>query len=251
MRHIRRHCHWGVSVRSKICNLCTRMWPKPRTHIPLLITGHPRCGTTSAGSICRSMNLDVGDEGVGKHGACSWMLAVDDRWSPYGSDRVGRDRRNLKWDWLLLVVRDLRAAVPSVILENRHASRSFAFRRKHILKQLGIDIAESADEFTAALRSILAWTRIITNQSPDFLFRIEDQQAALRRFVVTKLGIVLSAERDVDIHDNTDKAYQGQIWPKPEISEADWQKVSREVNAEVEWYCRQFGYPNPTGGARS
>lgn len=192
------------------------------------------------------MNLDVGDEGVGKHGACSWMLAVDDRWSPYGSDRVGRSRRNLKWDWLLLVVRDLRTAVPSVILENRHASGSYAFRRRHIRKRLGIDIAKSPNEFTAALCSILAWTRIIANQSPDFVFRIEDQQAELRRFVGAKFGIAASVGPEEDVRDNTDKPYGGQARSKPEVSDIDWQSLSRDLNAEVDWYCSQFGYTNPT-----
>jgi hypothetical protein len=193
------------------------------------------------------MDLDVGDEGVGKHGACSWMLAVDDRWSPYGADPVGRSRRNLKWDWLTLVVRDLQSAVPSVIVENRHAPRSLAYRRKHIRLQLGIDLADCPDEFHAALRSIVCWVRIIANQSPDFSFRIEDQQAELRRFVAAKLGRELSAEKDVDVRDNSEKTYEGQKWPKPEILAADWDRLSGEVKTEVAWYCGRFGYANPVG----
>jgi hypothetical protein len=193
------------------------------------------------------MNLDIGDEGVGKHGACSWMLAVDDRWSPYGSDPIGRSRRNLKWDWLLLVVRNLQSAVPSVIVENRHAPRSLAYRRKHILAQLGIDIGNCPDEFTMAVRSITCWVRIIADQSPDFSFRIEDQQAELRRFVGSKIEIDSSHQQDLDIRDNAEKAYQGQIWSKPEISDVNWQNLSGDAKIEIDWYCSRFGYANPIG----
>ncbi len=191
------------------------------------------------------MELDVGDEGVGRHGACSWMLAVDDKWSPYGSDRIGRSRRNLKWDWLVLVVRDLRSAVPSVILENRYAEGSLAYRRKHIRKQLGIDIAKCENEFTAALTSITAWVRIIVNQSPDLIFRVEDEQGALRSFVADKLQLTAWDTSAGAITDNSNKVY-GDIRPdKPTVTASDWLRLPDQLSRQVDWYCATFGYPKP------
>jgi hypothetical protein len=191
------------------------------------------------------MNLDIGDEGVGRDGACSWMLAVDDRWSPYGSDPVGRSRRNLKWDWLLLVVRDLATAVPSVMLENRHAPKSLVYRRKHIRKKLGIDIADCPDEFTVALLSITAWVRIIADQSPDLAFRIEDQQRELRAFVAGKMNIAAGAP-DTDIRDNADKEYGGVRPERPRVSALEWKGLPVDIKSEVDWYCATFGYANPS-----
>jgi hypothetical protein len=190
------------------------------------------------------MSLDVGDEGVGKHGACSWMLAVDDRWSPYGSDTLGRSRRNLRWDWLLLVVRDLKMAVPSVILENRHATGSFAYRRKHIRRRLGIDIATYPDETARALCSIVSWVRIIAEQAPHLAFRIEDQQPEMRKFVAARLAVA-EDQGPAEIHDNSDKPYGGMKREKPEVSADDWKNMPEEMKVQVRWYCSKFGYNSP------
>ncbi|HKU53767.1 MAG TPA: hypothetical protein VJP60_00260, partial [Rhizomicrobium sp.] len=91
-------------------------WKKK--HVPFLIVGHPRCGTTSASGICLQLGLDVQDEKVGEDGISSWMMAVEDRSNPFGNDQLSRSRHHLSWDQMILVVRDIRTAVPSVILEN-------------------------------------------------------------------------------------------------------------------------------------
>ena len=221
-----------------------RFWP--RRHVPLLITGHPRCGTTSAGEIGRSMGLDVGDEGYGRHGISSWMLAVSDRWSPYGNDRMGRSRRNFSWDWLVLVVRDLQSAIPSVIVENRYALPSLQYRRKHICRKNGIDISMGPDEFTSAVQSIVYWADIIMKQRPSLYFRIEDQQQVFRGFLAEKFDIsnndALFAE---NVHENANKTYRGQIEPRPIVEERSWLSVSGALKEKVQRYCSFFGYPRP------
>src|SRR5689334_22854394 len=72
---------------------------RTRHHRAIIITGHPRCGTASAHALCQKLGLDVGGEEVGADGISSWMMAVDDRYHPYGDDELGQSRRNLKWDW--------------------------------------------------------------------------------------------------------------------------------------------------------
>lgn len=220
---------------------------KKRVHRPVLITGHPRCGTTSAASLCRRLGLDVGDEYVGAHGISSWMMAVDDRQNPYSSDELGRSRRNLAWDWLFLVVRDIESAVPSVIVESEHAADSYAFRRKHIRKQLGVDLDDAPDALGKAILSLTCWSRIVLAQSPHFAFRIEDQQNEFRDFLVAH-GVVPSVAAALDVNEkvNSQKAYGGVTYEKPHIASDDWARLGSELKDHVAWYCCQFGYRDPT-----
>ena len=216
---------------------------KKRTHIEFLITGHPRGGNASSALVCQSVNVDVKGEAVGKNGISSWMLAVDDKWSPYGDDTLGRSRRNLSWDWHILVVRDLNTAVPSVMIENKYAEQSFLYRRKHILRKFDYDLAVSGDEITAAVLSIIFWTKIILEQSPALAFRIEDEQYKLKEFVLRTLGMDdRSAE---DIHANAQKSYDGTKHTKPILSRHDWHNLSNRIKLEVDWYCNRFQYPHP------
>ena len=221
-----------------------------RHHRAIVITGHPRCGTTSAASICQRLGREVGDEWVGAHGISSWMMAVDDRHNPYGDDELGHSRRNLTWDWLFLVVRDLATAVPSVMLENRFAPPSYEFRRKHIRKQLGIDLGDAPNEMARAVLSIICWSRIILRQSPDFSFRVEDQQTNFRDFLVEKkiVGRELS-QHPVSEWENAAKIYGNGVRPaKPMLTPQSWIDLPANLSADVAWYCREFGYADPAAG---
>jgi hypothetical protein len=219
------------------------MFFRKRFHRPVLITGHPRCGTASAASICRKLNLVVGDEWVGPHGIASWMMAVDDAHNPYSLDELGRDRRNISWDWLVLVVRDIKTAVPSVMVENEHACPSYSFRRKHIRRQLGLDLDAAPNDFVKAVLSITSWVRIVLAQSPHHIFRVEDQQKRFRDFLIEK-EVVTPENRDVELreHVNRAKRYDAGHVAKPTITAEDWGSLDGKARDEVDWYCTTFGY---------
>lgn len=62
----------------------------------LLITGCGRSGTFYAAEICRSLGLDIRHErpvlhhgSMGRHGAASWFMAVDDSNPPFGPGTAG------------------------------------------------------------------------------------------------------------------------------------------------------------------
>lgn len=220
---------------------------KKKAHCEILITGHPRCGTTSAASICQRLGLEVGDEWLGAYGMSSWMMAVSDRRNPYGDDEFSKSRRNLTWERLVLVVRDIKQAVPSVILENEHAPRSFAFRRKHIARNLGVDIGEIRDPVGRAILSLACWSRIILAQKPDFTFRIEDQQDEFRDFL-SQCRLLSKEASSVCLqeHRNERKAYEGVTYEKPKISQDVWTNLEPDAAREVAWYCDEFGYGRPS-----
>ncbi|MDE2181839.1 MAG: hypothetical protein KGJ78_02330 [Alphaproteobacteria bacterium] len=216
-----------------------------RHHVPYLVTGHPRCATTSASEICKQVGLDVKDEEVGADGISSWMMAVDDRSNPFGNGELSRSRRKLKWDFMVLVVRNIGDAAPSVIIENRYAKASYDFRHKHILAQTGHDLAAAGDELSTAVLSITQWMRIILRQSPQFWFRIEDQQQEFRAFLARTSGRSAGGERSfADAKANAAKDY-GVRYEKPKLQKNDWAKLSTPLQGEVRWYCSQFGYSCP------
>jgi hypothetical protein len=217
-----------------------------RKRVPFLIVGHPRCGTTSASGICLQLGLDVQDEKVGEDGISSWMMMVEDRSNPFGNDILSRSRRHLSWDQMILVVRDIKTAVPSVMLENQHSAASFNFRRKHISRQLGIDLADYADGLSQAVVSIVCWTRMAIAQKPNFFFRIEDQQPEFRMYMASQKDLAQSNSRNFEnIVTNSGKEYGGKLHEKPSLSDQDWINLPDQIKQDVIWYSKTFGYDIP------
>ena len=215
-----------------------------RQHIawrPLLIVGHPRCGSAFAADLCRQLGLDVGHERVGPAGTSSWMLAVDDANNPYAGDTLARSRFNLAWDMLVMHVRDLREAIPSVVREHAYARPAYEFLRHHILKLQGIDLDAVADPFERAAWSIIAWSRIILDQRPDFVFRIEDQAEKVGEFVRER-GLVVRTQAVRVRKLNANKRYQGTQYPKHDLPYPPWPEDAT-LKGAINWYNQRFGYP--------
>lgn len=214
---------------------------------PLLIVAHPRCGTGFAAGICQQLGLDVGHEKLGRSGISSWMFAVDADANPYALDPVARTRRALAWKHLVMPVRNLAEAAPSVMRDSQHAPPSYQFRRQHILEKLGVELEQFPTPFERAVRSIVGWARIVLAQSPACVFRIEDQSERLRAFL-KDIGLIGAASDAVVLDTapvNENKPYGGVRYDKPSVGAKDWAGLSDESKAEVEWYCQQFGYRSP------
>lgn len=223
---------------------------KKKHYRPLLVVGHPRCGTGYAADLCAQLGLDVGHEKLGKDGISSWMFAVDADDNPYALDTAARTRRALAWKHLLMPVRDLATAAGSVMRDSVHAPPSYNFRREHILRLTGLDLDSLATPLERALRSVTSWARIVLAQKPDLWFRIEDPPEQLREFLIGA-GLCPPERRAQPLDTapvNADKPYQGVRRPKPGIAAADWQALPAATRAEVDWYCAHFGYANPIRG---
>ena len=144
-------------------------------------------------------------------------------------------------------VRDLASAVGSVVRDSTHAPPSYAFRRTHILRLLGVDLDSFATPLERALWSLTSWCRIVLTQQPALVWRIEDQHENLRLFLVES-GIVSSEARNFQLDTapvNSDKFYQGVRQPKPKFGQAHWRSLPAQSLAEADWYCKEFGYKMP------
>ncbi len=212
---------------------------------PLLLVGHPRTGTGFAAELCGQFGLDIGHEDDGNDGISSWMFAVDAEENPWALSPVARTRRALHWDTLIQVVRDPATAVPSIMRENRHAPASYDFRREHILAETGTDIDSFKSDADRAVASLCLWNRIIRDQSPAFVFRIETDHAALAAFL-REAGHKITVPDDLDLTPaNADKAYKGKRHAKPEMSSDDWNALSNKAQVLLTDYCAAYGYSNP------
>lgn len=214
---------------------------------PLLVTGHPRCGTGYAASLCKQLGVDIGHEKLGQQGISSWMFAVDGEINPYALDEVSRTRRAFAWKYMIAPVRDLATAAGSVMRDSEHAPPSYNFRREHIRSKLGIDLDAFATPFERAIRSVVAWMRIILLQQPDLVFRIEDQHELVRQFLIES-GLASSEAVSTVIDTsavNADKPYRGIRYPRGTTTQEDWDALSTETKQEVTWYCETFGYASP------
>lgn len=212
---------------------------------PLLFVGHPRSGTGFAAELCGQFGLQIGHEDDGKDGISSWMFAVDAEENPWALSPVARTRRALHWDTLIQVVRDPATAIPSIIRENRHAPASYDFRRTHIVAETGTDLDSFESEADRAVASLCLWNRIIRDQSPAFVCRIESDHAALAEFL-SGAGYAVSVPNDLDLTPaNADKAYKGKRHAKPDLSPDDWSALSERAQSLLAEYCTAYGYSNP------
>jgi hypothetical protein len=214
---------------------------------PLLIVGHPRCGTGYAAGLCRQLGLDVGHEKLGKDGISSWMFAVEAEINPYALDDVARTRRAFAWEFLSMPVRDLATAVTSVMRDSQYAPPSYDFRQKHIFLHLGIDLNQLDSPLEKAIWSVTSWARIVLKQQPDICWRIEDQAELMREFLISS-KLCSSSHKATILNKspvNVNKPYPGQQYPKPIITPNDWVNLSQITRQEIVWYCERFGYSLP------
>jgi len=141
-----------------------------------LITSHPRCGTGYTSQFLNLLGFSIGHERLEAQGLSSWLHAVSNQNTPlFGKQNIGKynvSRYDLQVAHLLLLVRDPKMAIPSIILENR-VSVSYNYRRFHILQERGIDLDAYDCYVEKAIVSYVEWIAIIVSQKPNCTLRLE------------------------------------------------------------------------------
>lgn len=163
--------------------------------------------------------------------------------------------RGLRWEYMIHVVRDLAASVPSVAVENHHARKSFAYRRKHILAACGVDLAAAGSRLEQAIWSIVYWNKVIRSQGPEHVFRVEDGIGDLEAFLVGA-GLIAPVRQLPELPpSNVAKRYTNGLWgrrpPRPVFGPDDWATLTPECRSLVTEFCESYGYASPLAGAVS
>lgn len=216
-----------------------------------LIVGHPRCGTGFTAKLLCQLGFDIGHEADGRDGLASWMFAVDGQ-APFAQDPIACSRQALIWSTLIMPVRDIQTAVPSIMKDNIYSPLSYDYRRRNILSTGGCDLNELPNNFQRAVASLLHWNRLIECMHPQLAFRIECDAERLRDLAVRHAGKELPQLCQLKLEPvNSDKPYRGKRRSKPQITDGDWASLSDQMWQDVVEYCQRYGYELPKRSIKS
>lgn len=207
----------------------------------ILVLGHPGCGTGAAVRAMRGWGLDIGHETDGKDGLSSWHFAVDDK-TPSPTSPALRTRAALACRTTVQIVRDPAAAVVAILREDQLAPASFAYRRKHVLAQTGVDLLAAPSDLDRAVLSLTLWSQIIRSQSPTGWFRIEDELSALRALLALEGDRVNLAASAAYADFATEDALAEADTAAPPVTTPDWASLSPPSKAALSAYCQTYGY---------
>lgn len=206
------------------------------------IIGHPRCGSRYVSQALTTLGLHIGHERMGQHGTCSWIHAVDDRnppfKAPYAPPHLFRNT--------LAYVRAPADAIPSIMLENTNAD-SFAFRRFHIFRKLGTDIARWRDPVERAVDSYLCWMKLVETQQPAFTLRVEHliEDLSRHREELESAGIRLQLQLDANVPNTVNSSMDKFSIAKPELAADRYRAIDAGLRDALGEMCERHGYRSP------
>ncbi len=241
-------CRSDRTRRLNLTGRFARLFEDTRTaqaFYPLRLIGHPRCGARYVARVLNRLGLDLGHERPGGDGFCGWVHAVHDLNLPLATTPVPAPA----FRTTLAYVRDPASAIPSIMLENCLGA-SFDFRRFHIARRLGIDIAQRRSALERAVASYLLWMRIVDEERPALTLRIERLLAELSEHAAlfVEAGIRLDwTQRDAaasvpnDLNEAIDKVAVG----KPEVTAEDYRRLPADLADPLVEFCERHGYPQP------
>jgi tetratricopeptide (TPR) repeat protein len=206
------------------------------------IIGHPRCGSLYLALVLSRLGVQIGHERPSAHGVCGWIHAVEDLNPPFDAMRL----RPSAFRGTMAYVRDPAAALPSIILEDA-GSASFAFRRFHIARVLGIDIAMRRDPFERAVQSYLSWMEIIERQKPVLTLRVERliDDIAANADIFQRLGLPVDFAALADaaaIPRNLNPAREKFKIEKPVIEAGRYAGLPAALCDGLGRFCERYGY---------
>src|SRR5262249_40490582 len=203
-------------------------------------TGSPRCGSPFVSAFLRANGLDIGYEGLGSDGICAWQFAVSSENYPYVSDRQARSDFFVHADFWFLYARNPLTAIPSLIVENRQAPLSYAFRREAIHKAAGVNLDDFASPAEKAARSYAHWYLLALKRQPKAVLRVEMLLEDCRRNIP---GRDFRAVEIPAAETGAGKPYLGVVH-KPETLPQGWiEHLSRETFQILQHVSATLGYP--------
>jgi len=206
---------------------------------PFGIAGSPRCGSHFVSAFLRRNLLDIGHEGLGKDGMCAWQLAVKAEDYPYVMERQAKSDFFLHFDRWLVYARNPVDAIPSLVVENRHAPLSYAFRREAIHKDCGVDLDEFTSPVERAARAYAHWYLLALQRRPEGVLRVESLLEDCRANIPGRPFETVEIPRE---ESGAGKPYLGMVHP-PQPLESGWMdRLSRETVDILRQVSERLGY---------
>ena len=215
---------------------------KHTTVYPIVVLGHPRCGSGYASKLLNALGIEVGHEAMQRDGISSWMFVADDD-CPWALNKEARTRKFKYFKHVIHHVRDPHTAIASIMRDNTHAPKSYDYRRKHILQSLNVDLDSFENNFTRAVASYVYWNEIIMLQQPSIRFRVEDEAEKLKEHLANTEEFQLLDEPVYPNNlINSNKLYQGKSIEKPQVNVNDFLSLPKILLTKLNTLCLQFGY---------
>ncbi|MEO8927278.1 MAG: hypothetical protein ABI306_08955 [Caulobacteraceae bacterium] len=226
----------------------------PREQRLLRVVGHPRCASAYMATLFMEMGLEIGHEKLLRDGISNWMSVADDHHVPYGDTTHGVDFAHT-----VAHVRDPADAIPSIMMENGRAV-SFNYRRLHILRACGVDLADWRSALDRAVASLVFWYDMVEALNPEATFKVEDAEGPVRDYVA-RAGILATAHgaqdapvavaREAEADPEPDEARKvnnsmGKFGrDKPEVAQGAYAGLDPDLQTRLETYCARYDYPAP------
>ena len=163
----------------------------------ILGIGHPRTGTSFTSKLFRLWGLDVGHERLFSDGMVAWQMIAESGLNsgPYPYIRPLEEyhegvlykstiKQRPEYKYLIYNVRNPYYSIPSIVYTENTSKSSLNFRQA----VLGFPLCDNPIE--TAILSLLAYEEKAIELHPDFVFRIEHDQATLYEFLAkNNLGV--------------------------------------------------------------
>lgn len=195
----------------------------------ILVVGHPRTGTGYTAKLLKSWGLDIGHEKMGENGISAWQLAVQHEKNPV---YLNVNYEQFDWSSVIYCVRDPKFSIPSIVYTENNKKESLEYRQKYGSFPI------HTNPIINAIRSIVAWDKLIKKIKVDCTYRIEDQDQLLFKFISSKENLKYS---DVFVNKKQNQR-----------KHPDWDQMINEYGTVADRhikmlddFCKQYGYKNP------
>lgn len=199
----------------------------------LVIVGHPNCGCKYLHNLLQKMNIQVGYEEWEEDGIVSWYFSVDSKTltslrASYALRGTTRDPK-LFPSHLVHYTRDPLDAIPDIMESVACNSDEYFYQRRIIQHVYNIDL-DSYKPLDRAVASFLFWNKMIEQQDPEFVVRVEDAYKPLRDYISTTL------HKSIPNKINVEKLPHG--------TACNWTPLQNDLLQLLDKWCYEYGYPN-------
>lgn len=171
-----------ISERSRTPLHGVKRLDRPRFHLPLLITGNGRSGTTWLAKTFEKAGIDCPHEHCGQHGTVSWYFFADSNWHPYHISHrprgrvihVGERLSDFRFDYTVQLIRDPLKVIGSMSRVMSMTDHWFAADNRAYPSEVFHDKSKSRLLKTMHMAHGI-WSRVLGNC--DMTIRLEDVRA--------------------------------------------------------------------------
>ncbi len=207
------------------CNSDNGLIPSHKKHTKfLLITGCGRSGTGYITALMNMCGIQIGHERWGVHGSCSWPMAVDDPYSPWGPSAY-----DIHFEHVFHQVRNPLRQITSYY--SVAPKRSWDYIRQHV--------PEINDDDSHVVKCAKYWYywNLLADQKAEYTYRVEDIERAF-----SHMSILLGFELDKTAIEKISK----KTHTRPHYREFSWSDLENELPGDllrsIRDLAKSYGY---------